>query len=472
MISLQRMLVVSLGSVIVAVSAVSAAFSYRDGMIEANKLFDAKLAHSARVLMGLVDDVLVGKEMVGGDEPIVIDVWKSSGVGVDDDSRSSTGHAYETRLAFQVWDDTGVLRLRSDAGPDQALAEQVPGFSNHMIDGELWRVFTLRSARGYWYQAGELDAIRDELAGDIARGTFMPLLLELPLVVLVVWLIVRWGFATLLDVSREIQARAADQLTPIDVARAPREIASTVDAVNHLMARLSAALSRERRFTADAAHELRTPLAALQVHADNLRHADSPTQLQESAHGLRQGIVRMGRLVEQLLALSRLDPDATRRELDTVNLSAVVQQVLEEQAAASVARDVQLDYEPPPGVVPVRGDELLLALLVRNLVDNAVRYTPAGGRVNIRLGVDHADAELVIDDSGPGIDIDARERVFERFYRELGTRQPGSGLGLSIVRQVAKIHDATVTLDASTELGGLRVCVRMRRCNPRSPSPT
>src|SRR3546814_12289291 len=116
-----------------------------------------------------------------------------------------------------------------------------------MINGELWRVFTLRSARGYWYQAGELDAIRDELAGDIARGTFMPLLLELPLVVLVVWLIVRWGFATLLDVTREIQARAADQLAPIDATRAPHEIASTVNAVNHLMARLNAVLSRERR---------------------------------------------------------------------------------------------------------------------------------------------------------------------------------------------------------------------------------
>src|SRR3546814_9812450 len=120
--------------------------------------------------MGLVDDALAGKEMVAGDEPIVIDVWKASDTGSANDPQPRPGHAYETRLAFQVWDGNGGLRLRSDAGPVQALAEQVPGFSNHMINGELWRVFTLRSARGYWYQAGELDAIRDELAGDIARG--------------------------------------------------------------------------------------------------------------------------------------------------------------------------------------------------------------------------------------------------------------------------------------------------------------
>lgn len=466
MISLQRMLVVSVSSVIVAVSAVSAAFSYRDGMIEANKLFDAKLAHSARVLMGLVDDALVDKEIVDHDQPIVIDVWKAGVDGRGDDLVSSQGHAYETRLSFQVWDASGVLRLRSDNGPGQALGEQAPGFANRMINGELWRVFTLRSANGYWYQAGELDAIRDELAEDIARGTLMPLLLELPLVVLVVWLIVRWGFATLSEVTREIQARAADQLTPIDATRAPHEIASTVEAVNHLMARLSAALSHERRFTADAAHELRTPLAALQVHADNLRNADSPEQLRESAHGLGQGIVRMGRLVEQLLALSRLDPAATRSELETISLSAVVQQVLEEQAVTSVAREVELACDAPPQPLLVRGDELLLGLLVRNLVDNAVRYTPDGGQVSVRLGIDRGFAELVIDDSGPGIDVDARERVFERFHRELGTRQSGSGLGLSIVRQVADIHGASVTLDRSTTLGGLRVCVRMRSARP------
>src|SRR3546814_5970750 len=149
MILLQLMLVVSLGSVIVAVSSVTAAFSYRDGMIEANKLFDAKLAHSARVLMGLVDDALVGKEMVGGGEPIVIDVWKASGTGTGNDPQP--GHAYETRLAFQVWDGNGGLRLRSDAGPVQALAEPVPGFTNDMINGALCRVSPLPSARGYWY---------------------------------------------------------------------------------------------------------------------------------------------------------------------------------------------------------------------------------------------------------------------------------------------------------------------------------
>lgn len=461
MTSLRRVLVVSLCSVIVLVSAVSAGFSYRDGVIEANELFDAKLAHSARVLMGLVDDALAGDDIASRAGPLLINVWKSSREGRGDELVSSQGHAYETKLAFQVWDEQHRLRLRSDSSPDQALAAFHPGFSEPQIDGERWRVFTLRSPAGLWYQSGEVHAIRDEMAEDIARGTLVPLLIEVPLVVLMVWLIVSWGLRALARVTRDIQQRAADRLAPIDVARAPQEIASTVHAVNHLMARLDAALSRERRFTADAAHELRTPLAALQVHAENLQHANSPEQRRESSAFVQQGIARLSRLVEQLLELSRLDPGAPR-EFASVSLAAVVKQVLEDQAVASVARDVELAYEAPQGAVPVRGDELLLGLLVRNLVDNAVRYTPPGGQVHIRLDSDRGDAELIIEDSGPGIDAEARERVFARFHRELGSGQPGSGLGLSIVRQVAEIHHATVVLDRSSRLGGLLVRVRLR----------
>lgn len=455
------MLVGSLCSVVVVASVASAAFSYRDGVIEANELFDAKLAHSARVLMGLVDDALVGDDLASRAGPVVINVWKSPASGRGDELVSTQGHAYETKLAFQVWDEQKRLRLRSDSSPDEALSAFHPGFSEPEIAGERWRVFTLHSAAGLWYQAGEVHAIRDEMAEDIARGTLAPLLIELPLMVFMVWVIVSWGLQALARVTREIQQRAVDQLTPIDVARAPQEIASTVRAVNHLMARLDAALSRERRFTADAAHELRTPLAALQVHAENLRRADSPEQRRESGAFVQQGIDRLSRLVEQLLELSRLDPAATASEFASVSMASVVKQVLEDLAVASVARDVELDYEAPSGALSVSGDELLLGLLVRNLVDNAVRYTPAGGRVNIRLLSAHGHIELVIEDSGPGIDAAARERVFERFHRELGTGQPGSGLGLSIVRQVAEIHHASVRLDQSPGLGGLRVCVRL-----------
>lgn len=461
MTSLRRLLLVSLSSAIVLVSSISAAFSYHDGVIEANELFDAKLAHSARVLMGLVDDALLGDDMASRVEPLVISVWKSQQAGRGDDLVSTQGHAYETKLAFQVWDEQGHLRLRSDSSPELALSAFRPGFSEPEISGERWRVFSLHSANGLWYQAGELHAIRDEMAEDIARGTLVPLLIELPLVVLMVWLIVSWGCQTLARVTREIQQRAVDQLSPINVERAPKEIASTVRAVNHLMARLDAALARERRFTADAAHELRTPLAALQVHAENLQRASSEGQRRESSAFLQQGIQRLSRLVEQMLELSRLDPAATQREFASVSMAEVVKQVLEDQAVASVARDVELAYEVPESTVQVCGDELLLGLLVRNLVDNAVRYTPAGGQVHIRLRQDGSGAELLIEDSGPGIDAEARERVFARFHRDLGTGQSGSGLGLSIVRQVAEIHGAAISLAQSASLGGLRVSVRL-----------
>lgn len=457
--SLKQQLLVAIGSVIVLVSLLSAALSYRSGVTEASELFDAKLAHSARVLMGLVDDALAGEAPATPEQPLVIDVWKGRAPAEGEAPDHARGHPYETKLAFQVWDGAGHLRLQSSSAPAQPLAGNIDGFSHIRIDGRGWRVFSVRSPHGLWFQVGELSAIRKEIARDIAFGTLLPLLLMLPALLVMVWLILKIAFRSLERVNQELAQRAAEQLTPIAMGSAPQEIAGTVAAVNRLMARLSQALDRERRFTADAAHELRTPLAALKVHADNLRAAVSREHQRESASQVQRGIDRLGRLVGQLLAISRLDPAAGPPELGPTELGGVCQAVLEELAMTSLTRRVALEFDRSEPSLLVSADPTLLGLLIRNLVDNALRYTPSGGRVLIRVERTHGQVCFIVEDSGPGIEADARERVFERFHRELGHNETGSGLGLAIVRQVAELHGARIALDQSPRLHGLRASV-------------
>lgn len=459
MTSLRRLLVVALVGTLSVVIAVAAGFSYKAGLQEANELFDAKLAHSARVLMSLVDESLADLEGRATGDPMVVSVWHGDGGGHGAGLISAEGHAYETKLAFQARDAAGHLLLRSESGPAQAIAPLVPGYADVTLDGELWRTFTLRAPSGMWYQASELSDIREEMAEDIAFGTLVPLFVSLPLMALLIWLATWWASRGLLRISAEIEARAPDRLAPLELGRVPREIQGLVKAVNGLLERLDAGLSRERRFTADAAHELRTPVAAVKVHADNLRTAISQAERDESQQRLDAGVRRLERAIAQLLALSRVEPGAAVMARDAVDLQAIVARHAED--ARTLARERDITVVVDAAKVVVDGDAAALDGLVRNLVDNAVRYTPDGGRVAVQLADAAGGARLVVEDSGPGIAPEARERVFERFHRELGTGVEGSGLGLSIVAQVLASHGGRIALDASPALGGLRATVTL-----------
>lgn len=460
MISIRRALLSSILGITTLVLLVAAGFSYRAGLQEAGELFDAKLAHSSRVLMSLVDEPLSDLDARPRDEPPrVIAVWHGRAEGTGDALAMADGHAYETKLAFQVRDARGTLLLRSDSGPDRRLAPLVPGFADRIIDGEHWRTFTLKSPSGHWYQSGELAAIREEIAEEIALGTMLPLLAALPLLALFVWVAVGWACRSLQRVSDAVALRAPERLEPIQLARVPREVFGLVQAVNGLLDRLQRGLARERRFTADAAHELRTPLAALKVHAYNLHHANDDAERAQSQAHLDAGILRMERLVAQLLALSRIESSGTASERTSIDLADVVRHH-EHDARALGAIDhkqIRLTLE----ATTVEGDAAAIDALVRNLIDNAVRYAPPGGRIDVRVGRDGDRATLVVEDSGPGIPEDARERVFERFHRELGTGVEGSGLGLAIVAEALQLHGGAIALDTSPTLGGLRATVSL-----------
>jgi len=455
--SIRRLLLVGLIGVMTLVMIVAGGFSYRAGLQEAGEMFDAKLAHSSRVLMSLVDEPLGDVAVHADGAPIVVAVWQGSADGVGEALAFPTGHAYETKLAFQARDAGGRLLLRSDSGPDVPLAPLVAGYADVVIDGAQWRTFTLRSPRGRWYQSGELSDIRMELAEDIAEGTLLPLLVAIPLMALFVWLLVGWSLRGLARVSDEVEARAADRLAPLQPGRVPREVQGLVVAINALLARLDAAFQRERRFTADAAHELRTPIAALKVHADNQRTARDASERDAAQALLDAAVQRIERLVEQLLALGRVEPGANVSVSQRVDLHALAATHVAERRALDAARG--LDIALAGDAQRVLGDEAALDALVGNLVDNACRYAPDAGRVRVSILRGDTGVHLVVEDDGPGIPEDARARVFDRFHRELGTGVVGSGLGLSIVRQVLDLHGGSIVLDASPTLGGLRATV-------------
>ncbi|MBL8261838.1 MAG: sensor histidine kinase N-terminal domain-containing protein [Xanthomonadaceae bacterium] len=464
MSSIRRALLLSIIGTTTLVLLIAAAFSYRSGLREADELFDAKLAHSSRVLMSLMDAPLAElperRPGAATDAPLVVKVWHGNAGGEDDDPAQSTGHVYETKLAFQVRDTGGIVLLRSESGPARPLAPLAPGFGNVVIDGEHWRTFTLQSPGGRWYQSGELAGIRAEIAEEIAFGTMLPLLLALPLLAILAWLAVDWACGSLRRVSDAVDQRVPERMAPIALSRVPREIAAIIGAVNGLLERLQQALSREKRFTADAAHELRTPIAALKLHAYNLAHAADADERAQSQQRLDAGIARMERLVAQLLALSRIESDAPPATAPAVpvDLADVARRCRDDVLAATGIDDARIRLDLAP--VAVTGDELLVDAVVRNLVDNAVRYA-ARGEVSVRIGREGDRAMLVVEDAGPGIPEDARARVFSRFQRELGSGVEGSGLGLSIVAEALQRLGGTIVLDASPALGGLRATVTL-----------
>jgi len=459
--SARRLLVAVLVAVVSLVTASAAWLSWREGRIEADELFDAKLAHSARVLAALADPQ-VDTARAALDAPVVVQVWHGIAEGEGDALVTAGGHAYETRLAFQVRDDAGRLLLRSDSGPPGRLAPLAPGFVDATVDGEAWRVFTLRSARAHWVQAGERADIRAELAADIALGTLLPMATAMPVLALLVWAVVNWAGRGLARVSAQVERRAADSPEPLSPDGVPEELRGLVAAIDGLLARLREALSRERRFIADAAHELRTPLAALRVHAANLRAAPDAAARAHSQRRLDDGIARIERLVSQLLELERQEGAPPRRA--TVDLAACARREIAELGVAALDRGIALELIAPDHAL-LDGDEAGLSALLRNLVDNALRYTPEGGAVVVRIEPDDDAWRLTVDDSGPGIAAEARERALERFHRGLGHLATGSGLGLSIVQRVVERHGGRLALD-SAALGGLRVVVTLPRAAP------
>ncbi len=401
---------------------------------EIEELFDAQLAQYARTLQGLTQHELDEEEH----EDISL-------------SDAFLGHTYEKKVAFQVWSGT-VQVLHSEMAPKKPMSE-VFGFSDQEFDGVLWRVFVIPSMDGAAsVHVAEQYDVRDELVDKISLQILYPLFIALPLLASMIWFAVGRGLRPLKRITADVSARSPKDLQPLSSEQTPSEIKPLVVAINQLLWQLSRAFESERRFTSDAAHELRTPLATLKVQAQVAQGAKDKDERMGAINNMLKGVDRATRLVEQLLTLARLDPESSREDFSYVDLAELAARVIGEHSNIAISKEIDLGLdEDSHGHIYGLPDAL--EVMLRNLVDNAVKYTPNGGRVDVRVQEKGRNVSLTVADTGPGIDEGMRARVFDRFYRVIDNQNDGCGLGLSIVLRIAELHQAEIALNNTRSTG-------------------
>lgn len=362
-------------------------------------------------------------------------------------------------LVVQIWDRNGVQLYLSQ--PHRVLPQNAQlGFTTVATSSGAWRVFSTL-AEGQVVQVAQPMSARRELATSMALRTVVPLLLALPLLALLIWLTISRGLAPLDRVAAAVEKRSPALLEPLSESGLPREVRPLVGALNGLLGRLGLALDAQRSFIADAAHELRTPLTAVHLQAQLAERATGEPERRAALADLKGGLERATRVVEQLLTLAREEPGVADRPPATVDLQALARGVVAELAPLAAAKRIDLGLSADPGV-RVMGDADALATLLSNLVDNALRYTPEGGRVDVGVAIDAGQPLLSVRDSGPGIPEADRERVFDRFVRgsvAAGTVR-GTGLGLSIVKRITERHGADIVVGPGLDGAGAGIGVR------------
>lgn len=306
---------------------------------------------------------------------------------------------------------------------------------------------------------------RHTLASEILLGMLLPEILLVGLIGLLIWHGVARGLRPLVELQAEIANRSYRDLGPLPVQNAPGEVRALVGAMNDLLGRLSAALSAQQRFIADAAHQLRTPLAGLRTQTELALRQDDPEEVRRTLRQIDTATVRTTHLVNQLLSLARAEPGANRLNTTaSLDLAELARATTTEWVPRALARNIDLGFDGATGAI-IEGDRVLLTEMLSNLLDNAIRYTQTGGQVTVRVSTTEAGVQLCVEDNGPGIPVEERERVFERFHRLLGNGADGCGLGLAIVREIAQGHGARVRLEPGAG-GGTRVTVEFRPSPP------
>ncbi|WP_028600791.1 ATP-binding protein [Ottowia thiooxydans] len=432
---------------VLLIACVQAAVTWRTASTETEAVFDAQMERIALSLTGGLASAVLGEDAL------------APGSGADD-------------LIIQIWRADGAMLYRSRSArllPQQA----VLGFANVRVAGAAYRVYALQTPLQVIQVAQDL-ASRRQIAGRLALRAVLPIAALAPLLMLIVWWVIGHALAPVEQLRRQVATRRAHDLAPLAVDGLPAEVLPLVTEMNGLLSRLAAAWDALQNFTADAAHELRSPLAALRLQLQSLQRAEGPEARRVANERLLSGIDRATRLVEQLLALARQEGgNGDAVPPSSVNLNRLAQGAVQEFAREAATRGVILAPPlAPQEEVIVSGHEQGLAVLLRNLLENALRYTPEGGRVQVQVahappkiegpglsGSKAPQAWLIVEDSGPGIAPEERQRVLDRFYRVAGAAGHGSGLGLAIVKAVADRHGAQVKLDESPALGGLKVTV-------------
>jgi len=438
-----RLLVYLLGAIALTVT-VQATMAYRTALAETDAVFDYHMRQTALSL--------------------------SRGVPYVPEAPQAPEPATENfDFMVQIWTLDGLSVFQSAA---RAVLPQraVLGFSTVAARGGQYRVFSIETPFQVIQVAQDL-AVRRSMARTLALRTVAPVALLMPLLMAVAWWVVTSSMRPLVRVRRQLAGRSAEDLAPVGEQGLPEEVRPLVHELNLLFDRLRQAFDAQQHFVADAAHELRTPLAALKLQLEALRRAPDDEARGRATARLAAGLERASRLVDQLLVLARQQAGvAGAQPAAPVALDEVVRLALADAAPAAQAKGIDLGLLKAE-TVTVQGHADSLRALLGNLLGNALKYTPAGGRVDLALSRDGEAVRLVVEDSGPGIPAADRARVLDRFYRVPGASEPGSGLGLAIVKAIAELHGAALALDESPRLGGLRVTLRFPHA-ARGLSPT
>jgi two-component system OmpR family sensor kinase len=433
--SLRARLLWFLLAAIVLAAGTQAFVAYRTVLNEADQIFDYHMQQMAFSLRaGLPPSAAVG------------------GLGSGEEN---------FEFVVQIWTADGV-RIFESAARAALPQRAVLGFSNVQARGTTYRVFSIQSA-GLVIQVAQDMAARRTMAGTLALRTVGPIALAAPLLMLVVWWVVSRSLAPVARVRGQVASRQADDLSPVNESGLPEEVRPLVHELNLLFDRVRRAFEAQKHFVADAAHELRSPLAALKLQVQSLQRAPDDATRELATARLAAGIDRATRLVEQMLALARHEASAAAGAgAEPVNLREIARLAISDAVAAAQARGIDIGMARADAA-EVRGQAEALRTLLRNLLDNAVKYTPEGGRVDVGIAASADGTELSVEDSGPGLPAEERARVLDRFYRSGEPQAPGSGLGLAIVKSIADLHGATLAIDRSAGLGGLLVSVRFPR---------
>jgi two-component system sensor histidine kinase QseC len=477
-ISLSRRLMAILIGASFAYWAVVVAVMINDSANEAYALFDTHLAQMAVALLRVddPDDIELLALLSHAETPRntgIISRWPhliqhkpslppADATNIPADMARAVYDIYQEDFQYQIWSRDGTLLLHSLDAPAAVLAEH-DGFSSVSdSNGKDWRMYAM------WNQQGSVRVVvaeaidrRANLLRGIVLNLIKPMVFGLPVLLLLWWYSIRRGLSPLHSLAREISQRHVTNLTPVDLGTSPDEIRPMILALNDLLKRVEDAVENERCFTANAAHELHTPLAAIQAHLATARATSGWQERDRSLDKVQHSLERSIRLVGQLLTLARLDPEQALPDTEILDIGSLLESTCAELAPLALHRNQVMELTVASDLPRITGNASMLAMLFTNLIDNAIRYTGENGHVSISADKDGATGICVeVSDDGPGIAPADRARVFERFYRLVDQSKPGTGLGLAICRRVVELHGARIDLADGRGGKGLSVLVR------------
>ncbi|PTQ90444.1 ATP-binding protein [Agitococcus lubricus] len=456
--SIRQYLLLSLCAIFGLAFFVSFLIGYYSTAEEVEELYDAQLVEDARFIEGFLNQRSnkldwrhINAALANADK-----IQLTNG-----EEYSAEGHAYERKMAIQVWDSEGNLLLSTPSAPAYALSPLQQGFFRKR-DGEYsWFIYTHRiPANKHWLIVAERSDVREELIEKIVISLLSGNIMAIVMIIVLIGVVIKRGLAPLTRLSNAIKLRNLDHLQPVKLQeQVPEELTTVIKALNHLFDRLGEGIERERRFLADAAHELRTPLTVLKLQLQVAAQAQDNLQMRQGIENSLLGVDRSTHVVEQLLTLARLEPEKGTVQREPFDIVGLGQEVIASIFPLALTKQQNLALQCVQATHLYLGNRILLSILLRNLLDNAINYTPPHGDIELAIDIASNGIRLNVLDTGCGVPEEDIPRLMERFYRhEQSADTRGSGLGLSIVQKIIELHDGRLTIE-NRQTGGLAVCV-------------